>query len=90
MTLIEATAGNTGIGLALVAAIRGYQLVCVMPAKMSADKQAALRAVGAEAIVVPNAPPSSPENFRNVAPRLAREHGWFLTDQFAHPANPHR
>jgi cystathionine beta-synthase len=88
MTLVEATAGNTGVGLALVAAVRGYRLAWVLPAKMSADKRAALTAVGAEVIVVPNAPPSSPDNFQNVARRLAHERGWFLTDQFAHPANP--
>ncbi len=87
-TLVEATAGNTGVGLALVAAIRGYRLACVMPAKMSADKRSALVALGAEVIVVDNAPLSSPTNFRNVARRLAAERGWFLTDQFAHPANP--
>jgi cystathionine beta-synthase len=87
-TLVEATAGNTGLGLALVAADRGYRLVCVLPEKMSADKRAALSAVGAEVVVVPNAPLSSPDNFRNVARRLAEERGWFLTDQFAHPANP--
>ena len=88
-TLIEATAGNTGIGLALVAAVRGYRLACVMPAKMSADKRSALAALGAEVIITPNAPPSSPDNFQNVAKRLANERGWFLTDQFANPANPH-
>ena len=88
MTLVEATAGNTGVGLALVAAVRGYRLACVLPAKMSADKVAALAALGAEVIVVPNAPPSSPDNFQNVAQRLAAERGWFLTDQFGHPANP--
>lgn len=87
-TLVEATAGNTGVGLALVAAARGYRVVCVMPEKMSADKRAALAAAGAEVVVVPNAPPAAPENFQNVARRLARERGWFLTDQFAHPANP--
>jgi cysteine synthase len=87
-TLIEATAGNTGMGLALVAAARGYQLVCVMPEKMSADKRAALTAVGAEVVIVPNAAPSSPDNFQNVARRMAVERGWFLTDQFANPANP--
>jgi cysteine synthase len=87
-TLIEATAGNTGMGLALVAAARGYQLVCVMPEKMSADKRAALTAVGAEVVIVPNASPSSPDNFQNVARRMAGERGWFLTDQFANPANP--
>ena len=87
MTLVEATAGNTGIGLALVAAIRGYRLACVMPAKMSADKRSALAALGAEVIIAPNAPPSSPDNFRNVARQMAEEHGWFLTDQFNNPAN---
>jgi len=87
MTLVEATAGNTGMGLALLAAARGYRLVCVLPEKMSVDKRAALAAVGARVVVTPNAPPSSPDNFRNVARRLAGEHGWFLTDQFANPAN---
>jgi cysteine synthase len=87
-TLVEATAGNTGVGLALVAAVRGYQLVCVLPAKMSADKRAALVALGAEVVVTPNAPPGHPDNFQTVARRLAAERGWFLTDQFAHPANP--
>ena len=87
-TLVEATAGNTGVGLALVAAQRGYRLACVLPAKMSADKRTALAALGAEVIVVPNAPPSSPDNFQHVARRMAAERGWFLTDQFRHPANP--
>jgi cystathionine beta-synthase len=87
-TLIEATAGNTGMGLALLAAARGYRLVCVMPEKMSADKRAALAAVGAEVVIVPNAPPSSPDNFQNVARRMAEERGWFPTEQFANPANP--
>ena len=86
-TLIEATAGNTGVGLALVAAIRGYRLVCVMPEKMSIDKRVALTALGAEVVMTPNAPPASPENFRNVAARLAKERGWFLTDQFNNPVN---
>ncbi|MBK6465271.1 MAG: cysteine synthase family protein [Myxococcales bacterium] len=87
MTLIEATAGNTGVGLALVAAARGYGLVCVMPEKMSVDKRVALAALGAKVVVTPNAPPSSPDNFRAVARRMAEEHGWFLTDQFNNPAN---
>jgi len=86
-TLVEATAGNTGIGLALVAAARGYRLACVMPEKMCADKRVALAALGAEVIITPNAPPDSPENFQNVAERLSRERGWFLTDQFRNPAN---
>jgi cysteine synthase len=87
MTLVEATAGNTGMGLALVAAVRGYRLVCVMPEKMSADKRVALAAVGARVVITVNAPPSSAENFRNVAKRMAEEHGWLLTDQFRNPAN---
>lgn len=87
MTLIEATAGNTGMGLALLAAVRGYGLVCVMPEKMSTDKRAALAAVGARVVITPNASPSSPDNFRNVARRMAEDNGWFLTDQFCNPAN---
>ena len=86
-TLIEATAGNTGVGLALVAAARGYRLVCVMPEKMSADKRHALRAMGARVVITPNAPPSSPDNFQNLASHMAKEQGWFLTDQFENPAN---
>jgi cysteine synthase len=87
MTLVEATAGNTGMGLALVAAVRGYQLVCVLPEKMAVEKRTALAAVGARVVVTKNAPPTSPDNFRNVAARMAEEHGWFLTDQFKNPAN---
>jgi cysteine synthase len=86
-TLIEATAGNTGIGLALVAAARGYRLACVMPEKMSVDKRRALAAVGAEVIITPNAAPDHADNFQNVARRLAEDKGWFLTDQFRNPAN---
>ncbi|MDI1480495.1 cysteine synthase family protein [Polyangium sp. y55x31] len=87
MTLVEATAGNTGMGLALMAAVRGYELVCVMPEKMSVDKRAALSSLGARLHITPNDPPDSPDNFRNVAERLARTEGWFLTDQFRNPAN---
>lgn len=87
MTLVEATAGNTGVGLAMVAAVRGYALVCVMPEKMSTDKRLALAAMGARVVITPNAPPASAQNFRNVAAQLAAEHGWFLTDQFRNPAN---
>ena len=86
-TLIEATAGNTGIGLAIVAAVRGYRLVCVLPEKMSLDKRAALAQLGAQVIVTRNAPPDDPQSFQQVARRLADERGWFLTDQFRNPAN---
>ncbi len=86
-TMIEGTAGNTGVGLALLASARGYRLVCILPMKMAVDKRIALRQLGAEVIITPNAPLSSPENFRNVAARLAEEHGWFLANQFHNPAN---
>jgi cysteine synthase len=76
------------VGLVLVAASRGYRVVCVMPEKMSVDKRIALTSLGGEVIVTPNAPPASPDNFRNVARRLAEERGWFLTRQFESPDNP--
>lgn len=87
-TLVEATAGNTGLGLAMVAAVQGYRVVCVMPEKMSRDKRAALEAAGVKLVITPNAPPSDPRNFQRVAERLAEERGWFLTDQFRNPENP--
>jgi cysteine synthase len=86
-TIVEATAGNTGMGLALVAAIRGYRLVCVMPEKMSLDKRAALKAVGAELVIAENAPPGDPRNFQEVAKDLASRARHFLADQFRAPAN---
>ena len=86
-TMVEGTAGNTGVGLALIASVRGYRCVCVLPEKMAVDKRVALRQLGAEVIVTPNGPLSAPHNFRNVAARLAEENGWFLTNQFHNPAN---
>ncbi len=88
-TLVEATAGNTGVGLAMVAAVRGYALVCVMPEKMSHEKRDALRALGAEVVIAENAPPGDPRNFQSVARRIAAERpGAYLTDQFRNAANP--
>lgn len=87
-TIIEATAGNTGMGLALVAAAKKYRFICVMPESMSADKRLALKTLGAELILAPRAPLSSPDNFRNLARRLAEEEGYFLTAQFENQANP--
>lgn len=86
-TLVEGTAGNTGMGLALLAGARGYRLVVVLPEKMAVDKRIALRQLGAEVIITPGGPLSAPHNFRNVAARLAAEHGWYLTNQFHNPAN---
>jgi cysteine synthase len=87
MTIVEATAGNTGVGLALLAAVRGYRLVCVLPEKMSADKRVALEQLGARVVITKNAPPSDPDNFQRVAERLAGEPGAFLADQFRNPVN---
>jgi cysteine synthase len=86
-TLIEGTAGNTGVGLALLANARGYRCICVLPEKMAVDKRIALRQLGVEVIITPNGPLTAPHNFRNVAARLAEENGWFLTNQFHNPAN---
>ncbi len=89
-TIIEATAGNTGVGLALAAAVKGYRLIVVMPDKMSEDKIRLLRALGAEVVVTAtNVPPDSPDSYNGVADRLAREiPGAFRPNQFANPANP--
>ena len=87
-TIIEGTAGNTGVGLALLASARGYRCVCVLPEKMAVDKRIALRQLGAEVIITRNAPLSSPLNFRTMAARLAEDNGWFLANQFHNPANP--
>ena len=88
--IIEATAGNTGVGLALVAAIRGYRCIFVLPDKMSEDKISLLRAYGAEVVITPTSvPPDSPESYNGVADRLAREiPGAFRPNQFANPNNP--
>jgi len=88
--VIEATAGNTGLGLALVAAVRGYRCIFVMPDKMSEDKVRLLRAYGAEVVITPtNLPPDSPESYNGVADRLAREIvGAWRPNQFGNMANP--
>ena len=73
-TIIEATAGNTGVGLAMVAAVKGYRCIFVLPDKMSSEKIALLKAYGAEVVITPTAvPPDSPESYNGVADRLARE-----------------
>lgn len=87
MTIIEGTAGNTGMGLALIAASRGYKLVVVIPERVAADKRIALSQVGAQVLVAKAAGIKSPDNFRNVAARMAEENGWFLANQFHNPAN---
>ena len=89
-TIIEATAGNTGVGLALVAASKGYRCIFVLPDKMSDEKVNLLKAYGAEIIITPTSvAPDSPESYNGVAERLAREiPGSFRPNQFANPRNP--
>ncbi len=86
-TIIEGTAGNTGMGLALLAVARGYRLICVLPEKMAVDKRIALRQLGSEVIITKNGPLTAPHNFRTLAAKLAEDNGWFLTNQFHNPAN---
>jgi cysteine synthase len=87
MTIIEGTAGNTGVGLALVAGSRGYRCICVIPERVAVDKRVQLRQLGAEVMVAKPGGIKSPDNFRNVAARLAEENGWFAANQFFNPAN---
>lgn len=88
--IVEATSGNTGVALAMTAAIRGYRCIFVMPDKMSQEKVKLLRAFGAEVVIVPTAvTPDHPEHYANRAKRIAEETpGAVLTDQFYNPANP--
>jgi cystathionine beta-synthase len=89
-TIVECTSGNTGLGLAMVAAVRGYRAVFCMPDKVSSEKVYLLKAFGAEVMLSPTAvPPDSPDSYYSVARRIARERpGAFLTDQYNNPANP--
>jgi len=89
-TIVEPTSGNTGVGLALAAAIKGYRLVCTMADKQSQEKRDLLRAFGAEVVVCPTAvPPESPESYYKVAERIARETpGSFLPNQYYNAMNP--
>ena len=88
MTIIEATAGNTGLGLALVAASKGYPLKIVMPDKMSAEKVNNLKAMGAGVIRTrSDVQKGHPEYYQDIAARLASENGYFYVNQFANPAN---
>ena len=89
-TIVEPTSGNTGVGLAIAAAIKGYRLVCTMADKQSQEKRDLLRAFGAEVVVCPTAvPPESPESYYKVAERIARETpGGFNPNQYYNPLNP--
>jgi cystathionine beta-synthase len=89
-TIVEPTSGNTGAGLAIVAAQRGYKCIFVMSDKMSDEKVALLRSYGAEVVVCPTAvPPEDPRSYYSTAERLVRETpGAFRPDQYSNPANP--
>ena len=89
-TIVEPTSGNTGTGLAIAAALKGYRVIAVMPDKMSKEKIDLLRAYGAEVVVAPTeVPPESPESYYRVADRLTEEiPGAFQPNQYRNQANP--
>jgi cystathionine beta-synthase len=89
-TIVEGTSGNTGVGLAIAAALKGYRCIFTMPDKMSQEKVRLLKAFGAEVIITPTAvPPDHPDNYVMMAKRIARETpNAILANQFYNPANP--
>jgi cystathionine beta-synthase len=89
-TIVEPTSGNTGVGLAIAAALKGYRLVCTMADKQSQEKRDLLRAFGAEVVICPTAvPPESPESYYKVAERIAKEApGGFMPNQYYNAMNP--
>lgn len=89
-TIVEPTSGNTGVGLAMVGAVRGYRVICTVPDKVSQEKRDLLAAYGVEVIVTPtDLLPEDPDSYYGVARRLAAEiEGAFHPDQYTNPANP--
>src|SRR5437868_14252627 len=89
-TVIEATSGNTGIGLALAAAVKGYKCIFVMTDKASVEKSRYLKALGADVVITPvSAKPGTPDHYVTTARRIASETpNSFYPDQYSHPANP--
>jgi len=88
-TIVEGTAGNTGIGLTVIGHARGYQSVIVIPETQAPEKFALLRTLGAEVRPVPAKPYKDPGNYNHIARRLAEEKGWFWANQFDNVANRH-
>ena len=88
--IVEPTSGNTGVGLAMAAAVKGYRCIFVMPDKQSEEKRALLRAYGAEVVICPtDVDPGDERSYYRVSDRLARETpGGWKPDQYANPANP--
>ena len=87
MTIVEGTAGNTGIGLTVIGQARGYKSVIVIPETQSVEKMELLRNLGAEVRPVPAKPYKDPDNYIHIADRLADENGWFWANQFDNTAN---
>ncbi|MGI9165130.1 MAG: pyridoxal-phosphate dependent enzyme [Pyrinomonadaceae bacterium] len=89
-TIVEATSGNTGIGLALAAAVKGYKCIFVMTDKASVEKSRYLKALGADVVITPvSAKPGTPDHYVSTAKRIAAETpNSFYPDQYSHPANP--
>ncbi len=89
MTIIEPTSGNTGIGLAIAAAVKGYKLICCIPVKMSAMKIQIIESLGGKVVWTPLGDESHPDSYMNTAARLNREipNSW-MPDQFSHIGNP--
>jgi len=88
-TIIEATAGNTGLGLALVAALKGYKLILIVPDKMSREKIFHLTAMGAEVMLTrSDVGKGHPEYYQDMAKRISKETGAYFVNQFGNPANP--
>ena len=85
-TLIEATSGNTGIALAMVAAVRGYKMILVMPENQSVERRQSMKAYGAELVLTPKA--ASMEGARDVAEQMVRAGQGIMLDQFSNPDNP--
>ncbi len=89
MPVVEATSGNTGVGVAMAAALKGYRTIFVMPDKMSEEKVRLLRAFGAQVIITPTAvAPEDPRSYYSVAKRLVEELGAFYVNQYHNPDNP--
>lgn len=88
-TIVEPTSGNTGVGLAMIAAIKGYKLITVMQDKQSKEKQDLLKAYGADVVLCPtDVEPSDPRSYYSVADELAARPGHYRPNQYSNPANP--
>lgn len=86
-TIVEGTAGNTGIGLTVIGHAKGYRTVIIIPETQSLEKINLLRTLGAEVRTVPEKPYTDPDNYNHIARQLAEENGWFWANQFDNTAN---